>query len=127
MSTANRSTKQKRAIEAVLSTHANPLTALEIQQLAAHEVPNIGVATIYRSLKSLTQEGRVVCVGIAGQPPRYERADKAHHHHFLCNDCGRVFELERCVSNISTMAPHNFRVSRHEITLYGSCAICALK
>lgn len=121
----NRSTRQKRAIEAVLSTHANPLTALEIQELAAREVPRIGMATVYRSLKSLAQEGRVVSVEIAGQAPRYERGDKAHHHHFFCRSCGQVFELERCVEGVQKLAPSNFRVEGHEITLYGACAACA--
>ena len=36
----------------------------------------------------------MVSVEIPGQMPRYERADKGHHHHFVCRVCGGVFELE---------------------------------
>jgi Fur family transcriptional regulator, ferric uptake regulator len=122
-----RSTRQKRAIEAVLEKHKNPLTASEIQRLAVKEVPGLGIATVYRSLKALTNDGRVVSVEIPGQIPRYERADKGHHHHFLCRMCGEVFELERCFAPIKTMAPRGFRVEDHEIILYGSCQACRLE
>jgi Fur family ferric uptake transcriptional regulator len=122
-----RSTRQKRAIEAVLEKHKNPLTAPEIQNLALREVPTLGLATVYRSLKSLAKDGRVVSVEIPGQMPRYERADKGHHHHFLCRACGGVFELERCLAGIKKMAPRRFRVEDHEIILYGTCKACLMK
>ena len=104
-----RSTRQKGPIEAVLEKHKNPLTAPEIQRLAVREVPGLGIATVYRSLKALTKHGRVVAVEIPGQMPRYERANKSHHHHFLCRVCGGVFELEKCLARIKTMAPLRFR------------------
>jgi Fur family transcriptional regulator, ferric uptake regulator len=122
-----RRTRQKQAIEAVLEKHKNPLTAPEIQRLALREVPTLGLATVYRFLKALARDGRVVSVEIPGQMPRYERADKGHHHHFLCRVCGAVFELERCLAGIKTMAPPRFRVEDHEIILYGSCETCLLK
>jgi Fur family ferric uptake transcriptional regulator len=123
----DRSTKQKRAIEAVLRNHQNPLTAMEIQELALKEVPSIGIATVYRSLKSLSKDRQVVSVEIPGESPRYERADKGHHHHFLCRECGEVFELQKCLEGIQKMAPPRFRVEDHEIILYGACAKCAPK
>ena len=123
----DRSTKQKRAIGAVLRDHRNPLTAMEILGLALQEVPSIGIATVYRSLKSLTNDGQVVSVEIPGEPPRYERADKGHHHHFLCRTCGGVFELEKCLDGIKKLAPPRFRVEDHEIILYGACEGCAPK
>ena len=119
-----RSTRQKRAIEAVLENHNNPLTAPEIQRLAIKEAPTLGIATVYRSLKALAKDGRVVSVEIPGQMPRYERANKGHHHHFLCRVCGGVFELERCLAGIKTMAPPRFLVEDHDIILYGSCESC---
>jgi len=111
----------------VLRTHANPLTAAEIQTLASREVPTIGIATIYRSLKSLASDGQIVSVEIPGQPPRYERADKGHHHHFLCRQCGEVYEIEKCVEGIKSIAPPRFQVDDHEITLYGVCGACVVE
>lgn len=123
----DRSTRQKRAIGAVLLNHRSPLTAAEIRRHALKEVPSLGIATVYRSLKSLAADGQVVSVEIPGEPPRYERADKGHHHHFLCRECGEVFELEKCLDGIRKMAPKNFRVDDHEIILYGACAGCAAR
>ena len=100
---------------------------MEIQERALLQVPSLGMATVYRSLKSLTKDRQVVSVEIPGEPPRYERADKGHHHHFLCRECGEVFELERCLEGIKKMAPQTFRVEDHEIFLYGACADCASK
>ncbi|MEO8204842.1 MAG: transcriptional repressor [Chthoniobacterales bacterium] len=119
-----RRTRQKTAIEAVMEEHKNPLTPVEIQRLAVKKVPGIGMATIYRSLRALTEEKRVTTVEIPGQPPRYERADKGHHHHFLCRACGGVYELEKCLAGIKTLAPPRFVVEDHEIILYGSCESC---
>lgn len=122
-----RSTRQKRAIEAVLEKHANPLTAPEILDLALKEVPTLGLATVYRSLRALTRDGRVVSVEIPGQMPRYERSDKGHHHHFVCRLCGGVFELQKCLAGIQKMAPPRFHVEDHEIILYGACEACFVK
>ena len=122
-----RSTRQKRAIESVLTEQKNPLTAPEIQKLALKDAPGIGLATVYRSLRSLTEDGYVVSEEIPGQPPRYERANKGHHHHFLCRSCDGVFELDKCLAGIKTLAPSRFRVDDHEIILYGSCETCLSK
>lgn len=122
-----RSTRQKRAVETVLEKSRNPLTVPEIHQLATQEAPGIGIATVYRSLKALSSDGRVVAVEIPGQMPRYERANKGHHHHFVCRTCNGVFELEKCLEGIKTLAPRRFRVESHEIILYGLCDQCVQK
>jgi Fur family ferric uptake transcriptional regulator len=127
MAGVDRNTRQKRAIESVLRNHANPLSPAEILEFALKEVPTIGIATVYRSLKSLSTDRQVVSVEIPGEPPRYERADKGHHHHFLCRTCGEVFDLKTCLDGIKKMAPPKFRVDDHEIILYGACKDCAPK
>lgn len=119
-----RRTRQKSAIESVLEGHINPLTAPEIHALALKQVPGLGLATVYRSLRTLTQEGMLKIVEIPGQAPRYERSDKGHHHHFVCRTCGGVYELDKCLAGIQKMAPRNFRVEDHEIILYGTCESC---
>ncbi|CAN5762667.1 transcriptional repressor [soil metagenome] len=111
----------------MLTQHLNPLTPVEIHQLALKEVPGIGLATVYRSLKSLAADGHVVAVEIPGQAPRYERSDKGHHHHFMCRQCNGVFELETCLDGVKSMAPNGFRVDDHEIILYGICNTCLAK
>jgi Fur family ferric uptake transcriptional regulator len=121
-----RTTRQKEAIKSVLEDQDGPLLPDDIHRLALKTVPSLGIATVYRSLKNLLDEGRVCCVEIPGQPPRYERADKGHHHHFHCRNCGEVFDLQKCVAGgLKSLAPAGFKVTDHEIILYGLCKSCA--
>ena len=126
MAIERRTTRQKEAIKAVLEEQAGPLLPDDIHRLAVKSVPSLGIATVYRSLKNLQEEGQVCCVEIPGQPPRYERTDKGHHHHFHCRHCGQVFDLQKCVAGgLKNLAPAGFEVTDHEIILYGNCKSCA--
>jgi Fur family ferric uptake transcriptional regulator len=84
----------------------------------------MGIATVYRTLKALVGNGELVPVGLPGEPPRYELVGKAHHHHFRCGACDRVFELTGCVTDLRRLAPRGFRVEGHEVLLYGLCGTC---
>jgi Fe2+ or Zn2+ uptake regulation protein len=53
-----RTTRQKEAIKAVLEEQAGPLLPDDIHRLAVKSVPSLGIATVYRSLKNLQEEGR---------------------------------------------------------------------
>lgn len=125
LSIERRTTRQKEAIKAVLAERRGPLLPDEILNLAITSVPTLGIATVYRSLKTLQEEGLVRCVEIPGQPPRYESSGKGHHHHFHCRECLNVYDLDRCVEGLKKLAPPGFRVSDHEIILYGVCKTCA--
>lgn len=126
MAIERRTTKQKEAIKAVLDTQEGPLLPDDIHRLALKAAPSLGIATVYRSLKTLQVEGQVCCVEIPGQAPRYERSDKGHHHHFHCRSCGQVFDLKACVSGgLNALAPKGFKVDDHEIILYGTCKACS--
>jgi Fur family ferric uptake transcriptional regulator len=120
-----RNTRQRTIIRDVFKTINRPLGAQEVLNAAQSQYPALGIATVYRTIKSLTEEGWLVPVDVPGEPPRYELSGKAHHHHFHCRDCGRMFELEGCVDNIKSLAPPGFRVSGHEVVLFGFCLECA--
>ncbi|MDX2004901.1 MAG: transcriptional repressor [Meiothermus sp.] len=119
-----RSTRQRQAIRDVLSEMSRPLSPLEVHEAALHKVPGIGIATVYRTLKGLVEEGQAVPVELPGEAARYELAGKKHHHHFHCRDCGKVFEIEGCPGDLSFMVPKGFRAEAHEIVLYGRCDAC---
>ncbi|NJK90738.1 MAG: transcriptional repressor [Blastochloris sp.] len=123
----NYTTKQRDAVEQVLASSARPLTAQEIWELARKKKSGLGIATVYRALKTLTKGSKAVLVEIPGSAPHYEWQRGRHHHHFLCESCQRVFELEGCVHQVVDLAPKKFKVKRHEIILYGSCEGCAQK
>jgi Fur family ferric uptake transcriptional regulator len=122
-----RMTKQKKAVWQALEEAGGPATPADLLLLAQKEVPRIGIATVYRVLKHLIQDGKVALVEIPGDSPRYEIERHHHHHHFLCRSCDKVYELEGCIEGIGRLAPPKFKVEQHEIVLYGVCARCGRK
>jgi Fur family transcriptional regulator, ferric uptake regulator len=101
------------------------LTAHEICKKARKEVRGLGIATVYRALRQLVDEGQTRHIEVPGAQPHYESAARNHHHFFLCEDCKRLFDLMGCLRGISNLLPEGFRMKRHEIVIYGECAACA--
>lgn len=122
---AERKTQQRDAIRHVLAAADRPLSPQEVLEQAGEHSPGLGIATVYRALKSLAEAGFLVAVDLPGEASRFELAGKRHHHHFHCRDCGRAFDLEGCVPTLRRLAPKGFRVDDHEVVLYGRCASCA--
>jgi len=120
-----RKTQQRDAIRQVLVAADRPLSPQEVLRAAQRRSRGLGIATVYRALKSLSDEGFLVVVDLPGEASRFELAGKKHHHHFHCRDCGRAFDLEGCVPTVQKLAPKGFRVEDHEVVLYGLCAACA--
>ena len=85
----------------------------------------IRIATVYRTIKDLLGEGWLAQVDLPGQASRYEVAESAaHHHHFHCRKCDRVYDLDGCAGGVDRLAPRRFRVERHDLVVYGLCAPC---
>lgn len=119
-----RSTRQRDAIKAVIDLAQRPLSPQEILEGAQSEVAGLGMATVYRNLKSLVELDKLVVVSLPGESARYESAGHQHHHHFHCSACDKVFDVHQCPGNMLNLAPSGFVVERHELTLYGQCAAC---
>ena len=119
-----RNTRQRQSIKEAFEVANRPLSADEVLAAAQSTVSGLGMATVYRAIKTGVEDGWLVAVELPGAPPRYEIAGKEHHHHFHCNTCGKVFELHGCVENLNKMLPKGFRVTGHEVLLYGSCSEC---
>lgn len=124
-SSGERRTRQRRAIREVIVDAGVPLSPREILERSQSHVTGIGMATVYRTIKLLAEEGSIQTVDIAGESPRYEAAGKGHHHHFHCRDCGKVYELEGCCGHFAELTPKGFRLDGHDLTLYGQCSECA--
>jgi Fur family ferric uptake transcriptional regulator len=92
---------------------------------AQHHYETLGIATVYRNIKSLLAEGWLAPVSLPGHATRYEVAGKAHHHHFHCRKCGRMFELGNCAGTVLPRPPRGFRITGHDLLLYGECDRCA--
>ena len=119
-----RNTQQRREIREVFEHNDRPLAADEVLQLAQEKIAGLGMATVYRTIRGLIDEGWLIAVEMPGQPPRYEVRGKAHHHHFHCLKCKRLFELDGCLEHLEKLIPATFRVVDHVVLIYGYCAGC---
>jgi len=104
----------------VFEREQRPLNAHELHEL----LPRIGIATVYRGLQRLVEDGWLQALAMPGAITYYERTDLGHHHHFRCEACARVFDIHGCARGLETLAPEGFAVHSHEILLVGTCALC---
>ncbi len=119
-----RNTRQKQAIREAFERAGRPLATEEVHDAARRASRGLGMATVYRSIRSLLEDGWLSVVDVPGRNPLYEIAGKGHHHHFSCTNCSRVYELEGCAT-VDTRLPRGFKSTHHDLTLYGSCAACS--
>ena len=84
-----RLTRQRTEILRVIDEAQRPLSPQEILEAGRAAIPSLSIATIYRNLRDLQQDGMIQAVALPGDSPRYEsrRAHAHHHHHFQCSKC----------------------------------------
>ncbi len=119
-----RNTQQREAIRKIIFGCKRALSVDEIHAEAIKVHQRIGIATVYRTLKSLVESGEVKTVEIGGESARYEAANLSHHHHFKCYECNKVYDINGCVPQLSKLLPKGFTLQSHEITLFGVCVSC---
>ncbi len=104
--------------------------AQEVFESVTEISPEIGFATVYRFLRSLSENGFVTELRMKGLPARYEWADKKHHDHMTCTDCGSIrefanHEIETLQEKIAEEL--GFVMTDHVMELYGICPECQKK
>ena len=118
-------TSQRLAVLKTLSTGAKThLTAREIFEKVVKIHPDIGFATVYRFIKTITKLGILSKLKMSNAPARYELKSENHHHHIVCVQCGKIVEfqndkIEKLISDV--IKKHKFQPKHHIIELYGEC------
>jgi len=99
----------------------------QVKQVNAH----IGYATVYRTMKLLTECGLAVERHFRDGEARYESITEGHHHdHLICERCGAIIEFtEPRIENLQTEVARRlgFRLTGHKMELYGVCRDCQRK
>ncbi len=126
-------TKQRLLVLATVGEHPGEhLTAEDIYELVREQYPDIGLATIYRTVQVLVDLHILDKVSFDDGFTRYELEaageDKGHrHHHAICQRCGKVISFENDLLDNLEQALYDatgFMVIDHEVKLYGYCKIC---
>ncbi len=123
-----RSRQRDRILEILRSTETHP-TAEWIFARMRRESPHISLGTVYRNLGQLVEQGTIRRLGFGSSFDRYE-ANVLSHHHFVCDRCGAIADLDVPVGESLTRSlgrAAGVKADRHEIRLYGICAACAWK
>ena len=129
-------TSQRLMVLNILSAHGDEhLTVEEIYDLAKEESPEIGLATIYRTVQVLLELHVIEKVTFDDGFARYElngeETGSGHrHHHAICTQCGKVYSLEtdlRDTLEKQVFESLGFEVTDHEVKLYGLCSACRRK
>lgn len=129
-------TSQRLMVLNILSAHGDEhLTVEEIYDLAKEESPEIGLATIYRTVQVLLELHVIEKVTFDDGFARYElngeETGSGHrHHHAICTQCGKVYSLETDLLDTlekQVFESLGFGVTDHEVKLYGLCSACRRK
>ena len=120
-----RDTRQRQAILKAMVKANRPLAVNELFLLAKREIVGLGIATVYRNIKTLKAEKRIIQVDLPGQPPRWELPPEDHHHHFLCRTCNKLFEVYDCPDDLQRLLPKGYTLEEHDILLRGQCNSCS--
>jgi Fur family ferric uptake transcriptional regulator len=123
-----RSTRQKAAINAALEQTADFVTAQELHERLRRQGEQVGLATVYRSLQSLSDAGELDQLRTADGETAYRRCSTGHHHHLVCRNCGRTVEVEGpAVEHWADRVAlaHGFTEVSHTLEIFGTCQECA--
>jgi len=122
-----RNTIQKQLVCGIFQHACRPLTAREVHDLARKERSCIGIATVYRAIRRMTEEKVLRLVIIPGETAYYEMAEEGegHHHYFHCCACQKVYVVPGCPGSMQALTPQGFVLERHDLVLHGKCRECA--
>ena len=124
-----RMTKQRRIIlDEVRRTQSHP-TADAVYALVRKRLPQISLATVYRNLDLLVQDGAISRLDSGAGPARYDGADGAHCH-LRCTECLAVVDLPPVDVDDLLAAMEDStgcRIAGYTVEFMGYCARCAQK
>src|SRR4029450_4510306 len=124
---AQRKTRQRTAVEEILSDRHDFRTAQQIHDDLRHLGERIGLTTVYRTLQLMTDVGELDAIRTNEGETAYRRCSTGHHHHLVCRICGRTVEVsgpavERWANAVA--AQHGFREISHDLEIFGTCNTC---
>lgn len=127
-------TTQRRAVLDVLQNHLGEhLTTEEIYQKVKLQCPEIGLATVYRTVQLLEEMNLIDRLTFDDGCNRYELGaigDDHHHHHLICDLCSQIFEVAEDLMDeieIQVETKYKFQVKNHKVKFYGICHQCHTK
>ncbi|MBU5292769.1 transcriptional repressor [Anaerosalibacter bizertensis] len=124
-------TTQRRAIlDAIIENSGSHLSPEEIYEVVKLKYPEIGLATVYRTLQLFEQLDIVCKLNFDDGCNRYELnsdSNDHHHHHLICLNCGKVIEVKLdLLENLEYEIEREgkFKIVDHNVKFFGYCIEC---
>ncbi|WP_394938722.1 Fur family transcriptional regulator [Psychromicrobium sp. YIM B11713] len=123
-----RVTKQRLAVSAALDELNDFVSTQELHRILHERGVSVSLATSYRILQSLAEDGAVDVLRNPDGEAVYRRCAAAeHHHHLLCRNCGKAVEIE--APTVETWAAdiaaqHGYTEPSHTVEIIGLCPEC---
>lgn len=127
-------TPQRRAVlDVIIENEGKHLSTEEIFEYVRKECPEIGLATVYRTLQLLEGIGLIFKMNLDDGKNRYELShaeEDHHHHHLICVKCGKLTEVQGDLLDgleKEVEKKYDFKVTNHILKFYGYCSECRKK
>ncbi|WP_070121596.1 Fur family transcriptional regulator [Bacillus marinisedimentorum] len=127
-------TPQREAtVRVLLENEEDHLSAEDVYLLVKDKAPEIGLATVYRTLELLTELKIVDKINFGDGVSRYDlrKEGAAHfHHHLVCIECGTVDEIQDdLLGDVERIVERDFdfKIKDHRLTFHGICRTCQAK
>jgi Fur family ferric uptake transcriptional regulator len=124
-----KATPGRLALLELFNKTEKPLSIKDIQK--SLKQANLDQATIYRIISALESKGIIRQVDFQHGHAHYELTSREHHHHLICEQCGKIVDISKCdTSKVERQALKigNFsKINKHSLEFFGICNICAKK
>jgi len=125
-----RRTRQRAAVQDALTGAEGFVSAQDLHQALREAGVEIGLATVYRALAGLAEDGEADQLQLDGEALYRACTPGRHHHHLICRSCGRTVEISASPVEAwarSVAAEHGFTEAEHVVDVFGRCADCSAR
>lgn len=122
-----RVTPQREAILCALYTTGQHMTAETVFEIVSREMPQVGLATVYRNLEFLKSLGVIAATDLGDGYLTWELVGGVPHHHAVCRVCGETIQLghDFVVGLEKRLRDElGFEADLSHMALFGMCADC---
>ena len=123
-----RLTPQRLMILSAIEESDSHISAEEIHARIVARYPNVNISTVYRTLELLKRLGLVTETDLGEGRVRYHPAEKGHHHHLVCQECGAVIDLDESLLTplkSALLREYEFSADLQHLAILGRCVNCA--
>ena len=122
-----RLTPQRLMVVSAIENSEDHISADEVYSQVVDRYPNVNISTVYRTLELLKRLGMVTETDLGGGRVRYHPANKGHHHHLVCQECGAMIDLDESLLEPlkeALLLEHNFIADLRHLAIHGRCVVC---